>query len=127
MIRAVHTAVRGRARYTVPGLYGSEVLKKRLEFRLGACEGIQDIAASTRTGNVLVRFQPDLSVEAVAALLGNVLAEHAHALWARNGAPADSASANGARPTRPLPAVSASVARRRTIRQGVVPAEAQPE
>jgi len=125
VIRAIHTAVRGRARYTVPGLYGSEALKRRLEFRLGACEGIQEIAASTYTGNVLVRFQPDLSVEAVAALLGNVLAEHTDALRSRNEAPADAVSANGARPTRPLPAVSASVASRRTIRQGVVQAEEQ--
>src|SRR5215510_13924113 len=114
MIRAVHTAVRGRARYTVPGLYGSEALKTRLEFHLGACEGIQEIAASTRTGNVLVRFQPDISVEAVAALLGHVLVEHANVLRSRNGVPGDSVSANGARPTRPLPAVSAAVASRRT-------------
>ena len=72
MIRAIHTAVRGRARYTVPGLHGSEALKRRLEFRLGACEGIQEVAASTLTGNVLVRFRHDISVEAVAALLGTV-------------------------------------------------------
>src|SRR5215831_17684728 len=104
VIRAIHTAVRGRARYTVPGLYGSEALKKRLEFRLGACDGILDIAASTRTGNVLVRFQPDLSVEAVAAVLGNVLAEHANAIRSRNRTPRTSVSANGARPATPHPA-----------------------
>ena len=66
MIRAIHTAVRGRARYTVPGLYGSQALKRCLEFHLRACEGIQEIAASPRTGNVLVRFRPDISVETAA-------------------------------------------------------------
>jgi P-type Ca2+ transporter type 2C len=123
---SLRLAVQGRARYTVPGLYGSEALKKRLEFRLGACEGIQEIAASTRTGNVLVRFQPDLSVEAVAVLLGNALAEHTNAIRSRNEAPGDSVSSNGSRPATPLTAASA-VASRRTIRRAVVPAEEQRE
>jgi len=122
VIRAIHTAVPGRARYTVPGLYGSEVLKKCLEFRLGACDGIQEIAASTLTGNVLVRYRHDISVEAVAALLGNVLAEHANIIGSRNGVPEDSVSANGACPVTPLP-----VASRSTIRRAVVPAEGQRE
>ena len=122
MIRAIHTAVQGRARYTVPGLYGSEALKKRLEFRLGACEGIQEVAASTLTGNVLVRFRPHIGVEVIAALLGNVLAEHANALCSRNGVLGDSVSANGARPATPRPVVGRS-----TRRRAVVPAEAQRE
>jgi P-type Ca2+ transporter type 2C len=122
VIRAKHTAVRGRARYTVPGLYGSEALKRRLEFRLGACEGIQEVAASSLTGNVLVRFRADISVEVVAALLGNVLAEHANGIRSRNGVPEDSVSANGARPATPLPVASPS-----TIRRAAVPAEEQRE
>src|SRR5262249_28449613 len=123
----IHAAVRGRARYQVPGLYGSEALKSSLEFRLGACEGIQEVAASTRTGNVLVRFHPDISVEAVAALLGTVLAEHANAIRSRNGAPGDPASANGARSAKPLPVAGAAVAGRSPIQRAVVPAEAQRE
>lgn len=127
VIQAIHTAVRGRVRYTVPGLYGSEALKKRLESRLRTCVGIQDIAASTLTGNVLVRFQPDLSVEAVAALLGDVLTEHANAVHTYNGTQAGSVSANGARPATPVPAASAAVASRSTIQPADMPAEAQRE
>src|SRR2546430_17240975 len=97
VIRARHTAVRGRARYTVPGLYGSKVLKRRLELHLRACASIQEVAASTYTGNVLVRFHPDLSVEAVATLLGNVLAEHVNALRTRHGAAVAPTSAHCAR------------------------------
>src|SRR5262249_38737080 len=61
VMRALHTAGRGRGCCTVPGLYGSEALTRRLECRLGACDGIQEVAASTHTGNVLVRFRLDRS------------------------------------------------------------------
>jgi len=105
-MRARHTAGRGRVRCRVPGLSGSEALTRRLECRLGACDGIQEVAASTHTGNVLVRFQLDRSVEAVAVLRGNVLAAYAHALRARHGGPGDAGSANGPRPATPRPAAN---------------------
>ena len=127
VIRALHTAVRGRARYTVPGLYSSEALKRRLEFHLRGCAGIQEVAASTRTGHILVRFQSDLDVEAVVALLGNVLAEHVSALRARNRAAGDPTSAKGTRLAMPLPTASAAVASRSTMPRAAVPVEAQGE
>ena len=105
-MRALHTAGRGRVRCRVPGLYSSEALTRRLGCCLGACDGIQEVAASTHTGNVLVRFRLDRSVEAVAARRGNVLAAYAHALRARHGGLGDAESANGPRPATPRPAAN---------------------
>ena len=73
MITAIHTAVKGRARYEVTGLYGSAALQRLLEARLVEHAEIQEVSASTRTGTVLVRFRPDLGPEAVAALLADVV------------------------------------------------------
>ena len=53
MITAIHTAVKGRARYKVTELYGSVPLKRLLEVRLVAHAEIQEVSASTLTGNVL--------------------------------------------------------------------------
>jgi hypothetical protein len=123
-MQALHTAVRGRTRSPVPGLYGSEALTQRLVWCLRACVGLHDIAARTLTGPVLVRFQPDLSVAAGAALLGAVLTAHANAVQAWNGTQGSSVSANGARPATPLPAARAAGARRRTVQWADLPTEA---
>lgn len=60
----VHTAVRGRARFRVAGLRRNERLKQALEDRL-AGRGIHSISASTRTGTVLVLFEPRRELEEV--------------------------------------------------------------
>src|SRR5215813_1853951 len=87
MITAIHTAVKGRVRYKVTELYGSVPLKRLLEVRLVAHAEIQDVSASTLTGNVLVRFRPDLSPTAVASLLADVVTDHADTVRRRDGAP----------------------------------------
>ncbi|MEW6296165.1 MAG: HMA2 domain-containing protein, partial [Thermodesulfobacteriota bacterium] len=56
VVQAIHTAVPGRARYNVDGLYRSEALKKHLEARLAAYEEIHLVSANPVTGNVLVSF-----------------------------------------------------------------------
>jgi len=127
VIRAIHTAVRGRARYKVPGLYGSEALKRRLESQLGAHDGVQEVSASTLTGNVLVLFRPETSAAAIAALLGNVLAEHSNARRPSTGMPRGYVSPDGAGPAGPLPAANSAVASRSTIRRAVAQVEAQRE
>src|SRR5262249_6135429 len=127
VIRAIHTAVRGRARYKVAGLHGSEALKRRLESQLRADNGIQEVSASTLTGNVLVLFQPDTSVEAIAALLDSVLAEHAHAAPPSNGAQRGHVSPDGAGPPLPLATANAAPASRSPIRPAVAQTEAQRE
>ncbi|MCC5603606.1 phosphatase PAP2 family protein [Nostoc favosum] len=61
-VQAIHTAVKGRVRYKVNGLYHSEALKKYLESRLLEEEIISKASANSYTGNVLVIFHPDKSL-----------------------------------------------------------------
>lgn len=75
MVQAIHTAVPGRARYRVDGLYRSEALKQYLEARLSSCAGIHRVAANPMTGNILVSFSPANSAATVASLIATVLAE----------------------------------------------------
>ncbi|MFS0517827.1 phosphatase PAP2 family protein [Nostoc sp. UIC 10607] len=63
-VQAIHTAVKGRARYKVNGLYHSEALKRYLESRLLEKEIILQARANTYTGNILVIFHPDKSLNA---------------------------------------------------------------
>jgi hypothetical protein len=76
MITAIHTAVKGRVRYKVTELYGSVPLKRLLEVRLAEHAEIQEVSASTLTGNILVRFRPDLSPAAVASLLADIMTDY---------------------------------------------------
>jgi Ca2+-transporting ATPase len=75
MIETIHTAVRGRARYRVEGLYGCEPLKQFLELRLAREKLITRVSASTLTGNVLVSFNSDNSHRSIGVLLEKVLGE----------------------------------------------------
>ncbi|MBC1297436.1 PA-phosphatase, partial [Nostoc sp. UCD122] len=63
-VQAIHTAVKGRARYKVNGLYHSEALKKYLESRLLEDKIISQVRANSYTGNLLVIFNPDESLNA---------------------------------------------------------------
>jgi Ca2+-transporting ATPase len=76
MIQPIHTAVPGRARYKVEGLYRSESLKRHLEARVSAIDNIQAVSASTLTGNILVHFDPARHADEIIALLDGVVAEH---------------------------------------------------
>jgi magnesium-transporting ATPase (P-type) len=73
-LEAVHTAVPGRARFKVEGLYRSKLLSRLLEERLPRARGIERVSANPLTGNVLVRFDPALGHEAIAAILEATLA-----------------------------------------------------
>ncbi|MEC4813147.1 MAG: phosphatase PAP2 family protein [Scytonema sp. PMC 1069.18] len=76
LVVAIHTAVKGRARYKVNGLYRSKALKKYLEFRLSEKKGIGYISANDYTGNVLVLFNSDFSFNAIAQVLEEVVLEY---------------------------------------------------
>jgi membrane-associated phospholipid phosphatase len=76
LVRTIHSAVKGRARYKVNGLYGSEALKRYLGFRLSKAAGIVQVSANTWTGNVLVIFHPDFSPNAIALLLQDIVQEY---------------------------------------------------
>lgn len=76
MVQSIHTAVKGRARFKVAGLYRSECLKKRLEARLSAKSGIIHISVNTLTGNVLVCFNSCNTHKKLALLIKDIVSEH---------------------------------------------------
>lgn len=76
MIRAIHTAVKGRARYNIRGLYRSPRLKQYLESRLAHHQGIHNAWANTRTGNILILFHPEERLASITALLASLVAEY---------------------------------------------------
>ncbi|WP_339376514.1 cation-translocating P-type ATPase [Calothrix sp. NIES-2098] len=75
IVRAIHTAVKGRARYKVDKLHYSQSLKQYLELRLKDEAGIRDVFANPLTGNVLVIFQPDFSPQAIASLIKTIVCD----------------------------------------------------
>lgn len=88
MIQALHTAVAGRARFKVEGLYRSQDFQKLLEFRLARVKEITKVSASALTGNVLVCYNSGNSSDSIAALLEGIVSECRSQLTAGNGAKA---------------------------------------
>jgi P-type Ca2+ transporter type 2C len=76
VVRVVHAAVPGRARYEVEGLYHSQSLKCVIEERLANKPGIHSVSAEPLTGRALVFFDPPHTPSAVAELIERVVAEH---------------------------------------------------
>jgi len=76
LIQAIHTSIKGRARYKVKGLHYSQALKTYLELRLSKEENIIQASANHLTGNVLVLFQPNFSSNAIAWLLHNIVLDY---------------------------------------------------
>ncbi|QSJ16005.1 phosphatase PAP2 family protein [Nostoc sp. UHCC 0702] len=76
LIRAIHTAVQGRARYKISGLHHSQACKRYLELRLSQEEIVTQFRANPLTGNVLVIFHPDFSANAIALLLQNIVLDY---------------------------------------------------
>ena len=76
MIEAIHTAVAGRARYRVSGLYRDESLKRLLELRLARIKAITRVSANSLTGTLLVCYNTGNTHETIADLIAEVVAEH---------------------------------------------------
>ncbi|WP_017316499.1 phosphatase PAP2 family protein [Mastigocladopsis repens] len=76
LVRTIHTAVKGRARYKVNGLYCSQALKRYLELRLSEKEGIGQVHANPYTGNVLIFFDLDFSLNAIALLIQGIVLDY---------------------------------------------------
>jgi len=74
MVECVH-ALKGRARFSIDGLQGSELLKSFLEKKLPENSVITSASASPLTGNVLVLFDRKESISAVASIIETNLAE----------------------------------------------------
>jgi Ca2+-transporting ATPase len=58
-------ATRGRIRYSVEGLYRSKPLQHYLEQHLSKPEPVQSVSANARTGNVLITYAAEWSVDDV--------------------------------------------------------------
>ena len=71
---AIHTAVKGRARIAVAGLYRNAPLGRLIETRLIGRD-IRRVEASAFTGNVLVFYEPERPLEAILGHVRAVLAE----------------------------------------------------
>jgi Ca2+-transporting ATPase len=69
----IHTAVRGRARFKVAGLYRSQAMKALLESSLRGNEGVKGVDANPLTGNVLVTFDTCHDVSRVAAMIARAI------------------------------------------------------
>ncbi len=76
LVQALHTAVKGRARYQVNGLYRSEAFKRYLELKLSNEQGIKQVSANHYTGNVLVLFPADRSSNTIALLIQNIVFDY---------------------------------------------------
>ena len=68
-LTAIHTAVAGRARFNVCGLYRNAPLKTRLEQWAAAAPVVNSLRASVLTGNIIVEFDPALGVGDIAAFI----------------------------------------------------------
>jgi Ca2+-transporting ATPase len=76
VVQTIHTAVRGRGRYKIKSLQGSLSLKHYLELHLAAESGIVQVSANSDSGNVLVKFQPDLKHTAIAAAIERIVQDY---------------------------------------------------
>lgn len=74
MVQAIHTAVAGRVRFKVDGLYRSEALKRFLEAQLARLQEITHVSANALTGNLLVCFNSGNTPETIASLIAGLVA-----------------------------------------------------
>ena len=75
MVEAIHTAVAGRARFKVEGLYRSKSLEKLLESRLARLQDISLASANALTGNVLVCYNSGNNPQTIAALIEGIVSD----------------------------------------------------
>ncbi len=127
MVRPVHVAVKGRARFKVAGLYRSALLKDRIELTLNSLDGIREASANTHTGNVLVYFNshntPESIASAIAAAVYDCKSQHCN-----NHSSENKEDADGIIPPRLKQAPGEQVrpvVTRRKLRKSIVKAEEQ--
>jgi len=92
-VMPIHTAVHGRARFKVAGLYRSRTMKASLENTLDRIEGIKSVNANLLTGNLLITFDDCYDVRRLTAIVrramnSHVRTNHDRAALAKKVAPA---------------------------------------
>ncbi|WP_084386903.1 cation-translocating P-type ATPase [Anabaena sp. CA = ATCC 33047] len=73
MIKAIHTSVKGRARYKITGLYGALDLKEYLERSLTKNPAIIQAHANTLTSNLLVIFSPQYNYQQIGEIIHKIV------------------------------------------------------
>ncbi|MFH1152997.1 MAG: HAD-IC family P-type ATPase [Pseudomonadota bacterium] len=76
-LKPVHIRIRGRARFTVPGLRRSESFRYRLTDSLASLKGIMSITASSLTGTILVQYDPRITVQEIAGMIREAIGQMA--------------------------------------------------
>jgi P-type Ca2+ transporter type 2C len=72
-VTALHTAVPGRARLQIAGLYRNAWVKRALEARLPDGLNIHSASASPETGNLLVSFEPGMPLRSIVERIEDAL------------------------------------------------------
>jgi P-type Ca2+ transporter type 2C len=76
VIQAVHTSVKGRVRYKVDELYGSQSLKSYLEQKLSRKSEISYVRANPLTSKILVLFGRNISHNEIAIFIDELIEEY---------------------------------------------------
>ena len=131
MVKAVHVAVSGRARFKVKGLYRSEGLGSEIGARLSSYKGIEEASVNVLTGNVLVYYHSINAPSEIASVIEGIARDY---FRQNNGNGGGSNNGNNGsrtsekRPARMQPVRQHSGERavsRRRLRQSVVHAKGQ--
>jgi P-type Ca2+ transporter type 2C len=76
VIQAIHTKVKGRARYKIKELYRSVSLKIYLERSLANYPEIIQVSANPLTSNILVFFKPETSIHEIGFLIDQTVVDY---------------------------------------------------
>lgn len=76
MIQAIHTNIKGRARYKVKELYRSPNLQQYLERSLVSYPEIVDVSANILTSNILVKFSKEISWRQIAKIIEAAISKY---------------------------------------------------
>ncbi len=76
LVQILHDRVKGRVRYKVRGLQGSVNCQKYLEFSLSSKSGINYVRASSWSGNVLIVFSQEFSLQRIMTLVIEAVQEY---------------------------------------------------
>ncbi len=75
-IEPLHTALKGRSRFRVRGLYRSESLKKFIETKLSGRSDVSNATLSVLTSNILVYYNSGNTPATIKALLEEIVSEY---------------------------------------------------
>jgi Ca2+-transporting ATPase len=73
VVRLVHGAVKGRARFRIDRPYRSEIRKEQIESRLSSHPGIKCFSVNTLTGSVLVFYNSGNTTDAIALFIADAV------------------------------------------------------